>query len=364
MEKTTMAKIVYGVAGEGSGHSSRAREIASHLRDAGHDLWLASYDRGYRNLCEEFRVLEIEGLCIGSEDNRVSLAKTITENLKRLPAGNRAWHRLREQLFDAFQPDCVITDFEPMTAYLAQQSDLPLITLDNQHRMRYLEYECPPGLEFDSQVTLNIIRAMVPWPDVSLVTAFCPGKTTNDRTFVFPPILRQELFACQPRDEGHVLVYVTRAFDSLINELQRLPREHFMVYGFDRTGEADHLTYKPFSRQGFLDDLASAKAVIATAGFTLISEALFLRKPYLALPMQGQFEQELNAFQLAQLGYGKRVTDLTAESIGDFLYRLPDYRSRLAQYQGCDAAAIEGKLDELLADDCRLARQFHAARQR
>jgi uncharacterized protein (TIGR00661 family) len=357
-----MAKIVYGVAGEGSGHSSRAREMATHLRAAGHDLWLASYDRGYRNLKDDFRVLEIEGLCIGSEDNRVSVVKTFTENLKRLPAGSRAWQQLRDKLFREFQPDCVITDFEPMTAYLAQHYDLPLITIDNQHRMRYLAYECPPGFEFESQVTLHIIRAIVPKPDVSLVTAFHPGQTLNHRTFVFPPILRREVLAQQPREGSHVLVYVTRAFDSLLGELRALPRERFLLYGFDREGEEANLQFKPFSRDGFLDDLASAKAVIGTAGFTLISEALALQKPYLALPMQGQFEQELNAFQLAQLGYGKRVTELTNETIGDFLYRLADYRLQLANYIADDASAIKAKLDDLLADDCRQARYYHANR--
>ena len=68
---------------------------------------------------------------------------------------------------------------------------------------------------------------------------------------------------------------------------------------------------------------ASKKAVIATAGFTLISEALYLHKPYLALPMQGQFEQELNAFQLESLGYGKNVTEVSAEAIGDFRFDTP-----------------------------------------
>ncbi len=80
-----MAKIVYGVAGEGSGHSSRAREMASHLRDQGHDLWLVSYDRGYRNLKDDFRVFETEGLCIASEDNKVSVVKYIHGEPETVP---------------------------------------------------------------------------------------------------------------------------------------------------------------------------------------------------------------------------------------------------------------------------------------
>ncbi len=38
-----------------------------------------------------------------------------------------------------------------------------------------------------------MIRAMVPQPDVSLVTTFYIGRVTNDRTFLFRPILRREV---------------------------------------------------------------------------------------------------------------------------------------------------------------------------
>ena len=107
----------------------------------------------------------------------------------------------------------------------------------------------------------------------------------------------------QPSEEGeHILVYVTSGFESLLDELKNVPRERFLVYGYDRADQDGVLTYKPFSRDGFLNDLAGCQAVIATAGFTLISESLHLGKPYCALPMQGQFEQQLNAFQLQRLG--------------------------------------------------------------
>jgi uncharacterized protein (TIGR00661 family) len=357
-----MARIAYGVSGEGSGHSSRAREMAGHLVRRGHEVRLASYDRGYRNLTGQFDVLEIEGLCIASQDNKVSVVKTFTENLKRLPEGYKTLQRLRHELFKEFQPDCVITDFEPMTAYLANHYSLPLVTIDNQHRMRYMEYDCPPDLKLEAQLTKNIIRAMVPRPDVSLVTTFFLGETTNDRTFLFPPILRREVLDLKPEQGTHILVYLTSGFESFLDKLDLFPRETFLVYGTSRTDREGGVTYKPFSRDGFLHDLASSKAVMATAGFTLISEALYLRKPYLAMPMQGQFEQQLNAFQLERLGYGKNVADIEAEAIGDFLYRVPEYAERLKDYEAGDNRAIKEKLDQLLADDCSLAREFHEKR--
>jgi uncharacterized protein (TIGR00661 family) len=75
-----MAKIVYGVSGEGSGHSSRAREMITHLQDLGHIVKVVSYDRGYNNLKADFDVFETEGLHITSLDNRVSKVKTFTDN--------------------------------------------------------------------------------------------------------------------------------------------------------------------------------------------------------------------------------------------------------------------------------------------
>ena len=84
-----MARIVYGVSGEGSGHSSRARQITQHLLSRGHEVRLVSYDRGYLNLKDEFDVFETEGLRIASLENKVSIVKTFTENIRRLPQGHK-----------------------------------------------------------------------------------------------------------------------------------------------------------------------------------------------------------------------------------------------------------------------------------
>jgi uncharacterized protein (TIGR00661 family) len=358
-----MARIIYGVSGEGSGHSSRAREILPHLLAGGHRVKVASYDRGYRNLRDDFDVLEIEGLHIASVENKVSLVETFVDNVSRLPEGMKKLRELRE-LFRSFEPDCVITDFEPMTAYLANHHDLPLITLDNQHRMRYMRYPCPARLKGDALVTETVIRAMIPRPDVSLVTTFYFGETTNDRTFLFPPLIRRSVLDAEPEDGGHVLVYFTQPFESFQDLLRDYPRERFLVYGAEREGEDGNLSFRPPGRESFLRDLASSKAVIATAGFTLMTESIHLRKPYLALPMGGQFEQELNALLLEDLGYGRNGRDATGETIGAFLYRLPEYRERLAGRRTSDNREIKDKLDELLADDCALAREFHEKRKR
>ena len=357
-----MARIVYGISGEGSGHSSRAREMMTHLISNGHEVRAVSYDRGVKNLKDDFDVFEVEGLHIATADNRVDLVRTFTDNLSRLSDGVKRLKAMRQACFREFEPEVVITDFEPMTAYLANRHDLPLVTIDNQHRMRYMAYPRPKHLEKDALVTETVIRAMVPKPDVSLVTTFWFGEVKNERTFLFPPILRREVLELEPRDDGHVLVYFTSGFDSFLELLPSFARERFRVYGTGREGESGNLAFRPHSRAGFLDDLASAKAVVSTAGFTLLTESLHLKKPFLALPMAGQFEQELNGLLLEESGCGKNVREAGRDALAAFLYDLPRYADALAARERTGNDAITAKLDELLAADCALAREMHRSR--
>ena len=358
-----MAKIVYGISGCGSGHSSRAREIMSHLQEKGHEILGVSYDRGYRNLKDDFNMFEVPGLHIVAIQNRVSKMQTAIKNLKSLTGGIEKFLEFKKTVFSDFQPDIVLCDFEPLTAYMATHRDLPLVTIDNQHRMRYMEYPCPSALKKDAIVAETVIRAFVPKPDVSLVTTFFFGDIKNERTFLFPPILRKSVLDARASNEGHILVYLTQQSETIIDMFRNFPRERFLIYGADCKTKEVNLSYKPFSLDGFLDDLASSKAVISTAGFTLMTEALHLGKPMLALPMGGQFEQELNAHLLEDLNYGKNGRNSDTESISDFLYRLPEYRSALENYPAQDNREIFAKLDALLFNDCELAKEAHKNRK-
>lgn len=359
-----MAKIIYGLSGEGSGHSSRSREMITHLQNQGHIVKVASYDRGYRNLKDDFDVMEIVGLRFVNENNRISKSKTLSENLELLPEGIESNNRLKQSLFKDFQPDAVITDFEPMTAYLANYFKIPLITIDNQHRMRYLDFNYPLEMKAEAIFIENLIRAIVPRPCVSLITSFYGGKLKNERSFIFPPILRKSVIDKQPRQEDHILVYATQSFDDLPEVLQQYKREHFKIYGFDKEGEEGSLEYRPFSRDGFLDDLASCKGVIATAGFTLMTEAFYLGKPYLAFPVHGQFEQEVNALMLKQEGYGNSGSEVNMALISAFLYDLPDYAAKLENYEREGNNKILTQLDKLFANNMELLLEFHHKRNK
>ena len=84
-----------------------------------------------------------------------------------------------------------------------------------------------------------------------------------------------------------------------------------------------------------------------------MSEAVYLRKPMLALPLAGQFEQEMNARYLERLGFGTAASALDEAALERFLEREPVHEEALAGYEqdsNSEAlAAVDGLVDELAA---------------
>ena len=189
---------------------------------------------------------------------------------------------------------------------------------------------------------------MVPHANAYLATSFFSAKITKPNTFLFPPILRECILAAKPRQGEHILVYVTSPAPAL-EKLLASVRAPFVAYGFNREGQQANVTYKKPSLDGFLADLVSAKAIVANAGFSLVTEALHLGKPYLAIPVEHQFEQIFNAYWLEKSGYGAFWEEgLNKERIESFLFNLPHYRESLAAYPRQGNGALFAKLDSLI----------------
>jgi uncharacterized protein (TIGR00661 family) len=189
---------------------------------------------------------------------------------------------------------------------------------------------------------------MTPRADFYLVITFFDARVKKKQTFLFPPILREEVLRCPSSADDFVLVYVTSAASELTDVLRNV-RQRFVCYGFGREGKDGNLEFRKPGLDTFLDDLSHCRAVIANAGFSLISEALHLGKPYLAWPVKRQFEQIFNAFYIGQTGYGAYWDDLNKERVESFLFNLDLYRTNLAKYPRADNSALFSKLDELIS---------------
>ncbi len=342
-----MANILYGVNGEGAGHSTRAKEVLSHLVAQGHVVHVASFDRGLQNLKPYFDVTEIYGFRFSYVNNRVRYQRTIAKNLITVPRATKSLSRLKD-LVDEWKVDLVITDFEPLTCHVGHKKGLPVLSIDNQHCLTNAVVSYPKKYRRDAAAAKLVTRLMTPRANAYLVISFFTAPIRKRNSFLFPPLLRQEILDATPTESDHVLVYVTSPAPALAKILSSV-RCRFVAYGFGREGQEKNILYKKPSLDGFFADLTSARALVANSGFSLVTEALHLGKPYLAVPVSHQFEQIFNAYWMEKSGYGAYWEDLNRERVESFLYNLPHYREALAHYPRQGNGALLGKLDELIA---------------
>ena len=345
-----MVNILYGVNGEGAGHSTRAKEVLTHLVSQGNNVHVASFDRGLQNLKSDFEVTEIYGFHFAYVNNRVRYKRTIAKNLVTVPQAAKSLHRLNA-LVDEAKIDLVITDFEPLTCHIGHKRRLPVISIDNQHCLTNVEVSYPKQYRRDAAAAKIVTKLMTPRANAYLVISFFTAPIRKRNTFLFPPLLRQQILDATPTEADHVLVYVTSPAPALAKLLGSV-RCRFIAYGFGREGknEEGNVLFKKPSLDGFFADLVSARAVIANSGFSLVTESLHLGKPYLAVPVQHQFEQIFNAYWLEKSGYGAYWEELNnKERVESFLYNLPHYREALATYPRQGNRALLDRLDSLIA---------------
>ena len=342
-----MANILYGVNGEGAGHSTRAKEVLTHLVARGHTVHVTSFDRGLRNLQGDFDATEIYGFRFSYVNNRVRYKRTIVKNLITVPQAAKSLARLND-LVDEWKIDLVITDFEPLTCHVGHKRGLPVISIDNQHCLTNAVVSYPKQYRRDAAAAKLVTRLMTPRANAYLVISFFTAPVKKRNTFLFPPLLRQEILNATPTEGDHILVYVTSPAPALAKLLSSV-RCRFIAYGFGREGTEGNILFKKPSLDGFFADLVNARAVVANSGFSLVTEALHLGKPYLAVPVKHQFEQVFNAYWLQKSNYGAYWEELNKERVEAFLYNLPHYRESLALYPRQGNAALLAKLDALIS---------------
>ncbi|WP_324671932.1 MJ1255/VC2487 family glycosyltransferase [Hymenobacter sp. GOD-10R] len=345
--------ILYGVPGEGLGHATRSKVVIGHLLSQGHEVRVVSSSRAYQVLATNFpgRVYEIKGFHLAYKNLTVSKSRTAAMTLRTAPENLLTNFTRYRQLLRDFEPELVISDFESFSYLFAKAHRLPVISIDNMQIISRAELDIvvPPVERGNLTLARQIVRAKLPGSQHYFVATFFKLPIIKENTTLVPPIIRPEILAVKPTLGKHVLVYQSATTQKdLVPLLQGMPKQEFRVYGFNKEENHGNVQLRAFSEQGFIEDLASAQAVITNGGFSLISEAVYLHKPICAIPIPAQFEQFLNAAEVEKLGYGRHFTALTADNVKAFLYDLSTFEQVLSSYKQVGNTELFAHLDELL----------------
>lgn len=350
-------RILYGVVGEGMGHAIRSRVVIDALSRE-HDVRVVASGRAKDYLAEHFEDVDrIWGLTLAYKDNEVRSWQTLIQNLHRgvrgLPANGLQLVRLAER----FAPDAVISDFDGFSYVFGKAHRVPVLSLDNIQMITRCRHEpdITADVESDFRLARQLVRAKMPAASHYLVTTFFYPEVSAPRTTLVPSILRPEILAAERARGDHLLVYQTAEGNRSLPDALRAAGVPCRVYGYRRDltePERDGaLTYCPFDERRFVDDLASARGVVTGGGFTLISEAVYLGKPILSIPLGRQFEQVMNARYLARLGFGAVADQATPQALAAFVGEADRYAEAVGRYvQDGNEATLAAVRERLAAD--------------
>ncbi|MBN2040120.1 MAG: teichoic acid biosynthesis protein [Spirochaetes bacterium] len=339
-----MKTIFYSMAGEGRGHATRVRGLIEDLKKDNRIILYAP-DQAYDLLepvynSSDVLVKKIPGLHWAYDKNKkLNYAASVTNALryiKELPGVVK--HLSRD--IDHYNPDLIISDFDPALPRAAKQCGRSFISFDHQHFLTAYDLGALP-LHLRSKASFMA-------PAVDLI--YTGQEDTIVSSFYFPPLkkgyknikqigvlINKEITEITPEHGDYLTVYLRRfASRSLIKALSGCGYP-VKVYGLGKLKNMRNIEFCEIDFFRFIEDLAGAKALMTTAGNQVVGEALYLNKPVLAIPEPGNFEQEINAYFLKDTGAGEMtdMENITTQSLKEFLNLSEVYRKNINSRRVC-----------------------------
>lgn len=371
--------IAFSICGEGHGHYGRnieiIRELSKRLPESSITLYLYGDSLEIfkldKNLPKNVAIKEIPGFRFKYRDDGflTSLLSTafnktnwavfletvwltlfhilttpLLKMVSLLTKKKILFKNFYKKYFDEF--DFAITDLEPLLPRVALIRGKPFLTFDNQHAMLYGDIEIKK-FQFKERLehffVCTFLKTYHPRSDLSILTTFCeiPIKEKyKNRVVAVGPLFRKDIAKLKGKEryEDFILVYahnIIRA--TLFPILSEIKDQKFYVFTkFDDDlkkyqVESEHIKFFQINPDAFIEKLLSCKAVIATAGNTALGEAMFFKKPFFAISLEGQFEQRLNLYLLKKekWGSGCGLSEVNKEYLNDFIKSIDSYKKNL-----------------------------------
>jgi uncharacterized protein (TIGR00661 family) len=280
--------ILYGIQGTGNGHLSRAEEIVPILKKMANVDVLISGNQS--QIHSSFNIqYKLNGLTfLSSRDGRVDLFRTV---IKSSPI--QLFKEIKN--FEVKKYDLVISDFEPISAWSALINGIPCVELSHQAAVLNKNAPQPESKDRISSYILN---------------HYCPTQVKYGFHFqkyderIFTPIIRSQIRELNPIKKGHYTVYLPAYDDNVLWQiLDQFDVEWHVFSKYTKQAyRLNKIQFSPIDSSNFKRSLEKCEGVICGAGFELPSEALFLQKKLMVIPMIGQFEQACNAESLRKMG--------------------------------------------------------------
>lgn len=292
-------KILYGIQTTGNGHITRSLRMISELEKIGHQIDIVT--SGPKTNLIKRKHTHFKGFTFYYyKSGKVNYFKTLLNiNLFQFIKDIKSLN-LNEY-------EIIITDYEPITSWASLYQEKCFISLSNQSSFYSKKIPRPSVKDYLSEFFMR-----------KLCPVQCPigihYKNYDD--FIFGPVIREDLTNSDLKEDDFNLIYLPQISPEIIYENLKNINDKFVIYSDKKSNiKSDKIIFKQINYNDFKHDLLNCKSIITAAGFQTTSEALFLKKKLMVVPIGGQWEQKCNAEALKNLGIF--VSDI--KNIRDFI---------------------------------------------
>ncbi len=326
-------KVLFGIQGTGNGHISRSRELLKYLtKRVDVDVLVSGY---HHEVSIDFEIkyrLPGLGFTFGKRGGIDYLSSV----------KNFSPYRLLSDIYKipVEKYDLVLSDFEPVTSWSSKFKGVPCVSIS--HQAAFLSPKIPRPAEKNRTQEL-----ILKWYAPSSSHIGLHFKEYDD--FIYTPIIREEIRNIDVKNDGHYTVYLPSYDERYLCSLLRNIDVGWEVFSKHHKGEPyrdGNITVYPINNDEFVRSLSSCEGILCNAGFETPSEALYLGKKLMVIPMKRQYEQECNAEALDRLGVAviRDINNGLSGVLGDWIN---SKSSCNAKYANNLAVIVERILDSV-----------------
>jgi len=296
-------KIIIGCQTEGAGHCSQAIAVKEFLdrRDADYEIpvaFAAKKDKGiFPDFARVFKVDKYEGFDFVFEQGSLSVTKTFFKNTFKLHKIVKSFIHICK-IIKKEKPDVIFNFYDPLVGLSSLFfKDVKYIHFGHQYAMEN-DPDYPDVFGFLLQkLTLKILNKISAPKGNIVALSFSPAEDKG-RVFFCPPILRDDIYKKEPSNDKSILVYLMNDFqlNYLIKEAKKHPKLQFNCFikrPENHKVDLKNVKLYPVGKD-FKKFLITCDTVICTGGFETSSEAMYLGKRLLMVPVYNHYEQHAN----------------------------------------------------------------------
>ena len=336
-------RLLIGICDIGNGHINRQRCIIDELMKCNVEIVLAVTKKSiifFDSLYPDLKKVIIHIPRVYCDNQGIEFENTLRRYKK---VGVDQYEKFLEFAIDVQKcfggkiPDICMSDYEPNVAQFSYAINKPLISMEQQSKLLYMDSNPINGLTINEEIAR--LKYFFPKVTHRFISSFFPIEDFKDeKVTVLPPILKDIKRKISKKNKG-IIYFSPYAddYEQFIKILDLAKKEEnftFYVYTnieFKNYHGIDHIIFKKISDE-FNEDISDCNFIISSSGHQLISEAIYLAIPVYIFTFH-TFEQNYNARMVEKYKVGARINDFSLEEFHSFIKHIDLYKQNIKSFK-------------------------------